>query len=248
MKILIYDLEVAPNVSLTWGGSLYEQNVIAVQKNWEILSFAYKWLGTNEITCVTKQGQKTDKKVTEALHKIFDQADVVVAHNAIKFDNKKARAKFIEHGLTPPSPFKTIDTLRVARQQFSFNSNTLDALGKLLKVGRKLHNPQGFELWLAVMADDKKAWQQMIKYNVQDVELLEQVYLKLRPWIEKHPHAGLENAQRACPKCGGEALQRRGKSVSASGTYLRYQCMSCGGWSQEKTREAPSKARLKNPG
>ena len=42
-KILVYDLENSPLVSYTWG--LYEQNVVGVQKDWYIMSFAYKWLG-----------------------------------------------------------------------------------------------------------------------------------------------------------------------------------------------------------
>ena len=46
----------------------------------------------------------------------LDEADIVVAHNAKKFDNRVAAARFMYHGFLPPSPFKTVDTPLAARR------------------------------------------------------------------------------------------------------------------------------------
>jgi hypothetical protein len=230
-KILLYDIETSPNLGYTW--EKYEQNVITFTKEWEILTFAYKWAGQKAVKVVTRKDfkDKTDKSITKALHSVLSQANVVVAHNGNSFDNKKSRAKFIEHGLGPTPPFAQIDTKLVARRHFKFNSNSLDDLGKLLKVGRKVKH-SGFELWERCMAGSPSAFKEMAKYNKQDVLLLERVYNKLLPWIAGGPNMGtLLHRPEACPKCGG-TLQSRGVFHTTTAVFPRYRCNDCGGWSR----------------
>lgn len=235
-KILIYDIETSPNISYTW--AMYEQNVIQFKKEWELLSFSYKWLDEKKVECVTRLDfrDKSDKSITKALWKVLNEANVVVAHNGKAFDNKKAQAKFVEHGLSPVSPFTTVDTREIARAHFKFNSNKLDDLGKLLGVGRKIRIEEGFDLWLKCMDGNKKAFAKMAEYNKQDVVLLEKVYKKLLPWMKTHPNlANLEGRPEACPKCGGLELQSRGTHCNTTTRYQRFQCKSCGGWCRSTT-------------
>lgn len=225
MKVLLFDIETSPNIGYTW--QKWDQNVIAFKKEWEMLSFAYKWLGESKVYCVTREGKKSDKDLVKKLHTLLSSADIVIAHNGDAFDVKKAHAKFIEHGFAPPTPFKSVDTRSIARRYFKFNSNSLDDLGNLLGVGRKMKH-SGFDLWLGCMNNEPKAWAEMAEYNKQDVLLLERVYLKMRPWIRNHPNVGslLQN----CPKCSG-SLKRRGTVTQNSGVVKqRYQCRSCHGW------------------
>jgi len=63
--------------------------------------------------------------VVRVLRDLIDEADVVVAHNANGFDNKIAMARILSHGLTPPSPFVSVDTLITARRVFKFGANSL---------------------------------------------------------------------------------------------------------------------------
>lgn len=235
-KVLIYDIESSPIISYNWG--IYEQNAIEVIEDWQILCFAYKWLGEKKVYVVSqddfkgyKPGVNNDLNVVRALHALFDEADVVIAHNAVAFDNKKSHARMITHGMKPPSPYKTIDTLKIARKYAGFTSNKLDDIGQKLGQGKKLETG-GFKIWKGCLLGDSRSWSIMKKYNKQDVILLEKVYLKLRPWIDNHP--GM-NLQESCPKCGKGPLQRRGtpKSVK-TGTYQRYQCQSCGGWCTDR--------------
>lgn len=229
-KILIFDLETSPNIGYSWGK--WEQNIIEFVKEWELLCFAYKWYGESKTHVVSRPDfkDKTDKSITKALWKLFDEADVLIAHNGQQFDVKKAKAKFIEHGLTSPSPTKLIDTRVIAKRQFAFNSNSLNDLGKLLKVGKKAPTG-GFDLWLGCMSNDKKSWETMKNYNKQDVVLLEQVYEKLKPWstdtINLATYTGHKDG---CPTCGSNKVQARGKSVAKTAVYKRLQCQSCGHW------------------
>ena len=61
-----------------------------------------------------------------------------------------------------------------------------------------------FELWAQCMQGNDSSLEYMEKYNRYDVELLEEVYLKLRPWIKSHPNVGLymETEESVCANCG----------------------------------------------
>jgi hypothetical protein len=228
-KVLFLDIETSPNISYTWGK--YEQDVLAFKQEWQLLTIAYKWQGSSKVKAITRLdfNDKSDRKLTEAMWDLFDKADIIIAHNGNAFDNKKARAKFLEHKLPPPSLYKTIDTLLIARSQFSFNSNKLEDLGKILGVGSKA-STGGVSLWLRCMAGDKKAYKQMAAYNIQDVVLLEAVYEKLKPWTTKHPDmsamAGVVKG-RTCPVCLSPALAQNGYAYLSSGRKKRFKCLKC---------------------
>lgn len=232
-KILFFDLETAP--SLGWVWAKWETNVLDFEQEWYILSFVARWKDGKYITSALpdfkgyKRQPENDKQLVKKLWKLFNEADVLIAHNGDKFDVKKANARFTYYNLPPPKPYKTIDTLKVARRHFSFTSNKLDDLGKYLGYGRKIVHT-GFNLWQGCMKGDLKSWKKMIRYNKRDVELLEKIYLHFRPWIENHPNLNLVTGElQKCPKCGGE-LMKQGKRWTRSSVFQQYNCRSCGGW------------------
>jgi hypothetical protein len=231
-RILLYDIENTPTVVTTWG--LWEQNAIETLEEWYLLSYAYKWLGEDTVHVVAlpdfkgySKDKKNDKALCESLHKLFDEADIVVAHNGNSHDQPKSNARFIYHGLTPPSPYKQIDTKNIAKKYFKFNSNSLNNLGTYLKLGNKIENG-GIALWRACMDGDMKSWSTMKKYNKQDVVLLEKVYEKLTPWMFKFPVVPQSHDE--CPRCQSKRFQSRGKWMYAVGAYKKLQCKDCGHW------------------
>lgn len=252
-KILLFDIETAPNLGYVWGK--YDQNVIDYKNEWYMLCYAAKWLDKKKIMTSKltdfpsrfKKNKEDDLGVVKELWKLLDEADIVIAHNGVAFDVKKTYARFIYHGLPPPSPFKQIDTIKEARKYFKFNSNRLDDLGAYLGVGRKLEH-EGFPLWLKCMQGKKYAWNKMIKYNKQDVLLLERVYEKFKPYITNHPNLGLYKQQDfSCPNCGSKHLQKRGFNRTKVNMYQRYQCQKCGAWSQNtKCEKNIVKPKVKN--
>ena len=241
-KILFLDIENSPNLSYTWGK--YEQDVISFEKEWYMLSFAYKWLGDKKVSVISLpmfggyNKQKTyDKSLLYELWNLLDDADIVIGHNVDRFDLRKINARFLFHGIKPPSPYKTVDTLKIARKYFFLNSNKLTHLGAYLGIGKKV-STGGFDLWLQCMSGDKNAWAKMEEYNKNDVVLTAKLYEKLKPWIFNHPNVNaLTGVQDACPKCGVKKLQRRGFSISGGNKKQRLQCVSCGGWSIGKTEK-----------
>lgn len=247
MKILLFDLETSPIVSFNWG--IWQQNAIEVKEDWQILCFAYKWLGEKKTYVIAqndfkgyKAGVNDDTNVVKELHKLFEEADVTIAHNAVGFDEKRSNARFIQRGLNPPAPHVIVDTLRVARKHFGFTSNRLNDLGNYLGVGQKA-DTGGFSTWKLCIAGDKKAWDKMKKYNIQDVRLLEKVYLKLRSWDNNHPAGNVfDKRPDSCPKCGSKKINA-GMKYRATNTnlYQYFRCMGCG--SNLKSRIAEPKTK-----
>lgn len=233
-KVLLFDIENSPLVSYTWG--IFEQNVVEVKEEWYILCFAYKWLGEKETHFVSlpdfkeyKKNKKDDSALVKKLHELFNQAEIIIAHNGDAFDIKKANSRFIQHRLEPPTFYKTIDTLKIARKNFKFDSNKLDRLGQYLEVGRK-EKHMDFSIWLGCMEGDSKSWAKMKIYNKQDVVLLEKIYYKLRGWdTSLSPNMNLIlGSYHNCPKCGSEHIVKNGFRPTTVCLYQAYQCMNCG--------------------
>jgi hypothetical protein len=195
------------------------------------MSFAYKWLGDKDVKVLSLKNLK-EPQLVKKLHDLFNEADIIVAHNGDQFDAKMANTFFIKQGLTPPSPYKSIDTLKIARNKFKFTSNHLNDLGQYLGLGEKLPTG-GFSLWLKCLKGDKKSWELMEKYNKQDVILLEKVYKLLVPWTNNPPPIDLGFT---CPACGSTHLQQRGWNINKVFMSKRLQCCDCGKWSQSSNK------------
>lgn len=234
-RILIYDIETTPNLAYVWGK--YQQDVIQYENEWELLCFAWKFLGDKKVQSIGRNTHDEETLVRK-LHKLFNEADIVIAHNGDKFDQPMSNAKFIQFGLEPPTSYKSVDTRKVSARTFRFNSNKLDDLGNILGLGRKVQTG-GFSLWMGCMQGDSKAWKKMLRYNEQDVRLLEKVYLKLRPWIQNHPGINIiDNRPAACTKCGAEGkMISRGKRVTKVNVYREFRCGVCGGTNYQRYAE-----------
>ena len=236
LKTLLLDIETAPGLGFAW--EKYETNIIEFVKDWYMLSFTVKWLDDTKIhtyaLCDFPTYQKNKESDLELVRKLWDfvnEADVIVAHNGDSFDIRKMNARFIVNGLTPPAPYRTVDTKKVAKKNFSFMSNSLNDLGTLFGLGNKA-STGGFKLWTDCMAGKPDAWKRMKKYNKMDVILLEKVYLHMRPWMKTHPNISIEISRINCQACGSANTQKRGFSYSKYTKYQRLQCMTCSAWSQ----------------
>lgn len=223
--------------------SLWENNVALNQlhSDWYVLSWAAKWLGEADVMYQDQRFAANIEDDGELLHGIWnllDAADIVVTQNGRAFDQKKLFARFIINGFKPPSSFKHVDTKVIAKRHFGFTSNKLEYLAeKLCARFRKLKHQRypGFDLWRACLAGDQKAWEEMERYNRQDVLALEELYLKLHPWDNSVNHAVYYEAAAHVCRCGSRAFKLQGYAYTATGKYQRYRCKSCGAESRDRT-------------
>jgi DNA polymerase elongation subunit (family B) len=236
IKILVLDIETAPKVAMVW--RFFKENISPKQvlKHGHIMSYAAKWLGEDDVI-YQENRKEDDKELITSLVALLDGADIVIAHNGERFDLPQIRARALVHGIDPPSPVKVIDTYKVAKREFSFPSNSLAYLTMVLdceiKKGGHKKFP-GFELWLECLRNNEEAWEELKEYNIDDVKALEEVYLKMRPWITNHPNVTIyqepHDEEPCCPKCDSPNINWRGYAYTQSGQYHRFQCVNCGGW------------------
>ena len=233
LKVLLLDIETAPNKVWTWG--LFNQNIAInqIEEPGYVLCWAAKWLGEKEIhfSSIEQDGPV----MLDIVHDLISSADVIIHWNGTSFDLPTLNQEFMTAGLGPPAPVTEIDLLLTARKRFRLLSNKLDYVAQYLGVGKKVSH-EGMELWLKCMRGDAKAWAKMKKYNIQDVKLLEDVYNYFLPWIPNHPNRGLysEGLEMVCPNCGSARSQKRGLAYTKTMTYQRYQCLGCGSWFRER--------------
>jgi RNase P subunit RPR2 len=252
-RIITLDIETSPILAYVWG--LFKQfvHINQIHTDWTILSFSYKVLGEKQVHHHNTGGRgaskvRDDKALLKLLWSVLDDADIVIAQNGVKFDVKKINSRFLTYDMTPPTPYKVVDTMLEAKRIAGFSSNRLAWLSEILTDTPKSEHKKfpGFELWLECLADNPEAWAEMRKYNNIDIVATEKVYLRLRPYIIGHPNVAAYNESDTiqCPKCSSTNLQARGRAFTQSGEYLRYQCKRCGGWARGRyTKNAIGKRR-----
>jgi uncharacterized protein YprB with RNaseH-like and TPR domain len=229
-KILIWDLETAGINALNADFSV-------------IVNFGYKWLGEKDAHVITidqypnwfaaKKGLN-DKPLLEETLSIMEQADILVAHYGDRFDRPFFKGRCILNGLTPPPDTKTRDTWYIAYKNFKFSRNSLVHLADILGLNQKKHHkscPDEWPgWWLRTLAGDKTAIHEMAEYCRQDVQTLEQVYLRLQPYDNAHPYIYEDRAR--CGVCGGE-IQYRGTAIALKNRFRRFVCKKCGRWGRD---------------
>lgn len=239
-RILLIDIETAPLLGYVW--SLWKQNVglNQIKEEWYILSFCAKWLGEPEI--IYKDVRATphsDASLLQSLWDLLNEADIIIGQNGKNFDMPKIQARLVMHGFTPPRPYKVIDTMLMAKQQFRFTSNRLEWMtdpthGLTSEQKSKHLKFPGFALWAECLKGNEEAWDEMRDYNIPDVTTMEELYLKLRPWYVGHPNlaAYVDSEEVLCPRCLSPDIKQDGYTFTQTGKYEMYVCGGCGGWSR----------------
>lgn len=232
-KVLVFDTETAPITGYIWG--MYDQNLglNQIKTDWHFLAWGAKWLDSSKTMYMDNSKVKditNDKALVEGLWKLLDEADVVIAHNGDKFDIKKFNARAVIHGLPPPRPFKSTDTLKETRKVFSHTSNTLEYLTSIFnKKYKKLKHKEypGFELWKEVLGGSKHAWQVMKKYCIHDVLSTDEYYKGILGWIKTQNMAVYYDDNITRCICGSSNVTKKGFVYIRDGKYQGYKCWDC---------------------
>src|SRR5574343_325090 len=246
-KVLLFDIETTPLTVKTWHTGKQRISFDQIMEEWFLLSYSGKWLFDSKVfgSVLTPAEvlHKDDFRITKEIWHYFDQADVIIAHNGNGFDIPKSQTRFLAHRLAPPSPFQTIDTLLIARKNFQLSSNKLDYIGQLMLNERKLHTE--YSLWLRCLEGDPQALSDMLTYNKQDVLLLEDIYVLLRPWVKNHPNMAIfmEAHEPSCPNCGSTDIKECGYYTTSVNRYLAFRCNSCGAVCRSRKSDVPLKCK-----
>lgn len=250
-RIKTLDIETSPIVAYVW--SLWKVNIGLNQivEEWSILSYCVKDLGNKKVRyedTSDKANPRDDYDLLVKLRAELVDCDMIIAQNGKAFDLKKINARFIEQGLAPVAPIKVIDTMLIAKDVAKFTSNRLEWLSKhLTDTPKYAHNKfPGMELWSECLKGNRKAWREMKKYNCIDVPATEELYLKLRPYMQGHPNvaAYYDDDKIRCPRCGSTHVTDVGQAYTQTGEYTRYQCGDCGGFARSRYTQNSKAKRL----
>ena len=237
VKIAFVDFETTANKGDFWGDK-WQTSIIKVTEYTKMLSFSWKWSKGEHITKGWRdypgyvKNKDNELRMLKEVWNLFNEADIIVAHNGRDFDFKVANSRFAAHDMTPPSPYKIVDTKIEAKKYIRIPSYSLNEIAAYFGIGTKITH-EGYPLWEECKAGKDAAWKKMLAYNRHDVILLERVYLKLLPWMRSHPNIGMFTGKLVCPTCGADALVGEGTVRNKTTEYQQYSCKKCGSWGRD---------------
>lgn len=229
-KRLFFDIETSPNIGLFWEAG-YKKNIDSsnIIKERAIICICYKWEEEKDVYSLNWDSKQNDKSMLQKFIEVANVASELIGHNGDKFDLAWIRTRCLFHGIEMFPKYTTIDTLKIARSTFKFNSNKLNYIADFLGFGQKIKTE--FGLWKDIVLNkDKKAMDDMIKYCKKDVILLEKVFSALNKHTENKTHYGVifGSDRGSCPECGSDDLLRYNARVMASGIRkIQYKCKTC---------------------
>jgi|SRR5579884_2391521 len=201
-----------------------------------ILCIGWKLLGEKEVHLLTIDSYKefekdktNDKPLIKDFLKVYNSADVQVTYNGTRYDVPMILSKTLEHGLEVPPNVPACDLYFTVKHNLKLSRKSLQNVGYYLKLSDEKTPVEG-KIWRKAATGDKKSLQYIYTHCKQDVLVLEDLYLKIRPLIRRHPRVG---EVRECSACGSSRLHRRGRALSttAKTDRYRYQCQDCSSWS-----------------
>lgn len=226
-KILTFDIETAPGTALYFSPKTRYIPMDNMIEDGRILCFAAKWMDGPMI--FSSEWDHGREGMLQTLFTLLDQADAVVSYNGDNFDIPWANTEFQKMGLGRYRPFKSIDLIKPVKKHFRFMYNKLDFLSQQLLGERKIENG-GISMWKELMfgSNPVEARELFKLYNKKDVELTEQLYYELRPWLDQHPAVVYTDKYVNCRVCGSSDVSQVGWKTAIMMRYPLYQCHECG--------------------
>lgn len=194
-NILYIDLEVSKSMLFNYGlrvPSTYI-NPDDLLKESYIICWSASYVGSDVIwsDCVTQKEAKKwdDSRILPRLQELMASADLLAGHNVDRFDVKRANTRFLVNSIEPVTDKKSLDTLKIARAKFAFESNRLDYISQKLGFRPKddIHNSDWIEI---VTTGNEKTLKKVLKYNRGDVREGKKVLERLMSYSGKRDYYG----------------------------------------------------------
>lgn len=175
---------------------------------------------------------RAEKGLLKDISKRLLESDVWLTHFGTYYDIPFVNSRLLYHNLPvlPPS-YPHVDTWKIAKNRLKLRNNRLNTVQEFLRLPSE-KNAIKPEQWIRALGGHAPSMQYIVNHCRLDVLVLEEAYLRLRPLILDHPSKGLIDGRGGCGVCGSTRLQSRGRHVTRTRAYQRYQCQSCGAWSK----------------
>lgn len=174
-RILLYDIETA--------------GVNALKSDLGfIICIGYKWLGEKRAHVLTI-GQPSlqhfsDRTLLGEFSPLLEAADYCVTHYGSVFDKKFIQGRLLINDLPPVVHPPMRDTCMGLRAVTNFSSKRLKHAAKILKFRHQKLENNWPVAWMEIMRGNMKTLQDLATYCKGDVLALEELYLRLRPYVK----------------------------------------------------------------
>jgi uncharacterized protein YprB with RNaseH-like and TPR domain/predicted RNA-binding Zn-ribbon protein involved in translation (DUF1610 family) len=222
-KILSFDLETA-DLSANRG------HIICAAAKWVGEKMVYTWrIDEGDGYRDTPQSFYNDKHIVEGLKPLLEEADAVLAYYGSGFDVPYLNTRAIINKVAPPIPYTLIDPWKTARSQLKLARNDMGSVASVFGARPKTHLP--WDDWQRARYGDSAAISKLLKYNINDIKVLEEIYLEMRPVIQHHPYIGAAvsgTAKLRCPACGSTKSKDHDCRRTKTFEVFRRRCNHCG--------------------
>lgn len=245
MRTLYIDIEAAPAKAYIWGLKTRYVPLSQVAEDGYILCFSYWWEGEKEtgFYSLWYHGYET---MVQAAWDLLDEAEHVITFNGKSYDIPMLNTEFLIQRLGPPAPYYHTDLYQETKQ-FRTLSSSMKYYLKILGLDNKLEH-KGMELWTNCMAGVKEDQRIMEEYNIQDVEVMPELYAALLPWLKNVPNEALwmdADSENKC-RCGSTKLRFKSYKRNKTLSYKQYKCDDCGTYMRERYAEETGASRRKD--
>lgn len=245
-RILCFDIETAPIEAYTWGTFNVNIPIEMIKRDFAIISFAGKFLDEKEIHYLSTENKRdpyNDKELIMFIQDILSQADVLVSQNGARFDIPKINSRAWAHDLEPNSfkDKKHVDLYSEGKKIFGHTSHKLAWITQKLSPSHQKSDHAkfpGFSLWKEALSGNRAAWNEMEKYNKQDVLSTIEVYKDYMRWfnhIDLRPtYKPVHKHDVSCRACGSYQTIKHATRRTTQGLFQRFFCKACGCITQMK--------------
>lgn len=236
-KVLILDIETLPMEAYVWGMWNQNPSLEMITQHTTILSWSAKWMGAPADTVMYQDVRKednvrNDKNILEPLRSLLEEADCLVTQNGVSFDVPKINYRLAVHKFKPYAKPKDIDTLKIAKKVFGFDSNKLEHMTELFcsKYKKSKHKKfPGFSLWKECLNGNIEAFKEMEEYNKVDVLSLEELFVDhLMPWDDTVNFAAWSDDYTFRCNCGNDKFVQVKDKVTKKSKFSQVACSDCG--------------------
>lgn len=224
------DIETYPGTYRTFADNMYEVSLLREVSPVIISAFTYKPLGKKSYTRGHWQ-YPNYKEFIRDLHRIHQENDYLIGHNAKKFDLRHCQTFFAKYGFSKTNT-KIFDTKNIVKNNWKLPSYSLKYILVYFGIGKKLETG-GDILWQLTEEGDAKARKKFLNYCENDGIETEKLFkfLVAGGWVPHLPWEKIFKLGDKCPRCKvvltRDKVQSRGLKAREEGRVHEFACKNC---------------------
>ena len=241
-RILILDVERLPGISRQywWDRADLKQRFIqheTVERLPRTTIVCGKWYDQPDVIAYAEWDKGGRRRFLKRVHALMAQADIIVGHFITGADLPwLANDLYVEAGLDPLPPYKTVDTLKVIRKVFGPGApfKGLDAFCQIAGLPSKTDTYDRQAMERAVTEKSIPDRDRLTAYCQGDCVATQALYDFLRPHIPNHPALFVDGKDylTTCHRCGADTEPIPRRYIANVMTYSMRRCTECGGHSR----------------